>query len=369
MPAKILSILLILTLLCGCAAPATQPAPTAQPTMTPTAAPQEEATPTPEPTATPAPAYPVVDIDAPEGSPVKEHGLLHVEGTHLVDMYGNIVQLKGVSTHGLAWFPDYVNPDAFAQLKDWGVQIVRLALYTDENMGYCLGDEAYQQERKAQLLAGVKYATELGLYVLIDWHILRDGDPNIYKDQALAFFGEISAALAEQPNVLYEICNEPNGIGWRQITDYAKEVIPVIRANQPYAPIIVGTSAWSSAVDWAANAPITEYDNLMYTFHFYAAEHRDDRRKLLEDAVKKGLPVFVTEYGLTAANGKNAINEEQGALWMELLDRYQIGSIIWNLSNADEECALIRHDCTKLSGWTDDDLTDQGRWFRDMLSK
>ena len=36
------------------------------------------------------------------------NGKLHVEGSKLVDQNNNEVQLRGVSTHGLAWYPQYV---------------------------------------------------------------------------------------------------------------------------------------------------------------------------------------------------------------------------------------------------------------------
>lgn len=47
----------------------------------------------------------------------------------------------GVSTHGLSWYPQYVNDKCFAQLHDkWGANVVRLAMYTEEYNGYCSGD-------------------------------------------------------------------------------------------------------------------------------------------------------------------------------------------------------------------------------------
>ena len=57
---------------------------------------------------------------------------LHVEGTKLCDKDGNVVQLRGVSTHGLSWFPQYVNDKYFKELHDkWGANVVRLAMYTE----------------------------------------------------------------------------------------------------------------------------------------------------------------------------------------------------------------------------------------------
>ena len=66
----------------------------------------------------------------------EQPGPLHVEGTQLVDESGEPVQLRGVSTHGLAWFPQYVNAYCFRQLHEWGVDVIRLAMYTAEYGGY-----------------------------------------------------------------------------------------------------------------------------------------------------------------------------------------------------------------------------------------
>lgn len=65
-------------------------------------------------------------------------GALHVEGTQLTDSHGKAVQLRGISTHGLSWFPEYINEECFRQLRqEWNVNVVRLAMYTDEYGGYC----------------------------------------------------------------------------------------------------------------------------------------------------------------------------------------------------------------------------------------
>jgi endoglucanase len=49
------------------------------------------------------------------------------------------------------------------------------------------------------------------MYVIVDWHILSDGNPLANEDAAKAFFAEVSERYKGSPNVIYEICNEPNG--------------------------------------------------------------------------------------------------------------------------------------------------------------
>ena len=41
-------------------------------------------------------------------TPFGQHGALHVENGKLTDADGNVVQLYGMSTHGIAWFPQNI---------------------------------------------------------------------------------------------------------------------------------------------------------------------------------------------------------------------------------------------------------------------
>ncbi len=304
--------------------------------------------------------------DNEEGTPFNEHGTLSVNVTDLVDSGGNKIQLKGMSTHGLAWFPEYVNKDTFEWLRDdWKANCIRLAMYTDENGGYCSGGD--QEQLKSKVREGVDIATGLGMYVIIDWHVLSDQDPNKYKDQAKSFFDEMSESYGEQGNVLYEICNEPNGSAtWESVTAYANEVIPVIRANDPDSVILVGTPTWSQDIDKAAAAPLP-FDNVMYTLHFYAATHTDWLRDRMEQCISNGLPVFVSEFGICDASGNGSVDIGQADQWKELINKYNVSYMCWNLSNKDESSAVIKAGCNELSGWSDDELSDEGKWVRGWM--
>ena len=295
-------------------------------------------------------------------------GKLRVEGTRLVGKDGQSVQLRGVSTHGLAWFPQYVNDALFGELRgDWNANIVRLAMYTAESGGYCTdGDKAALRKLVDD---GVRFATDNDLYVIVDWHILSDNDPNINADEAAAFFADVSASYAGHDNVLYEICNEPNGgATWADVKMYAERVIPVIRANDPDALIIVGTPTWSQDVDVAASDPIAE-DNVMYALHFYSATHKDDLRAKAVKALDAGLPLFVTEFGICDASGNGVIDEAQADEWIALLDERGVSYVMWNLSNKPESSAMFKATCDKASGFEDADLSQAGAWLKRALSK
>ena len=297
-------------------------------------------------------------------------GRLHVKGTKLVDKKGHEVQLRGVSTHGLSWYPQYVNDKCFAQLHDkWGANVVRLAMYTEEYNGYCSGDAKNRSDLKKLIKKGVRLAKKHKMYVIVDWHILSDGNPNSHKKEAKAFFREMSREFKGYNNVIYEICNEPNnGTSWKEIKSYARSVISTIRKNDKKAVIVVGTPTWSQNVDQAAADPI-KGDNIMYALHFYAATHKTDLRNKMTAAINKGLPVFVTEYGICDASGNGAIDKKEADRWIQTMDEYGVSYIAWNLSNKQESSSIIKSSCSKVSGFKKSDLSDEGKWLYSMLRK
>ena len=289
-------------------------------------------------------------------------GALHVGDGRLQDAEGRTVQLKGVSTHGLTWFPDFVSEKLFRQLSgDWGANLVRLAMYSDV---YCGG----QQDESLELMKkGIDAAIAADLYVLVDWHILEDGDPNEHIDEAIAFFERISSEYAGVPNLIYEICNEPNGeTSWSDVVRYSSRVIPAIRANSPDAVIIVGTPEFDRNLGSAVLRPL-DFDNVMYTLHFYAASHDAGLREELEKALEAGLPVFITECGLSEASGDGTIDFASAAAWFSYLNEQQLSYAVWNFSNKLESSSMLRPEYDPAKDMTDDDLTATGLWVRELL--
>ncbi|MCM1101147.1 MAG: glycoside hydrolase family 5 protein [Acetatifactor muris] len=295
-----------------------------------------------------------------------EHGALRVDGTQLVDQNGDPIQLYGMSTHGIAWFPQFVSYDTFKTLRDdWNTNCVRLAMYTHENSGYCAGGD--QDYLKSLVRSGVDAATDLGMYVIVDWHVLQDQDPNVYKDQALAFFKEMSETYADHTNVIYEICNEPNGYAtWDSVKSYAEEVIPVIRENDPDAVIIVGTPTWSQDIDQAKANPLDE-ENILYALHFYAGTHKDVLWNRLDSCVQNGLPVFVSEFGMCDASGNGANDFNSAESWFDVIEKYNISFCCWNLANKDESSSVLKASCSKTCDWSEEDLNESGKWIREYF--
>ena len=290
------------------------------------------------------------------------NGQLHVSGTGLADRNGTPVTLRGVSTHGITWYPDFVNESLFRELSaDWNASVVRLAMYSED---YCGGNA---EENLLLVRKGIDAAIAADLYVIVDWHILSDYDPNLHLDEAMQFFDMISAEYAGVPNLIYEICNEPNGnASWENIRTYAETVIPVIRSHSPEAVIVTGTPDFDRNPLAALRNPLTA-GNILYAFHFYAGTHGADLRCILEAALDEGLPVFVTESGVSEEDGGGEVNFSSAAEWYSFLDAHGISFTVWSLSNKAETSALIRPDSASFLSLRDSDLSGTGLWVRSML--
>jgi endoglucanase len=307
-----------------------------------------------------------LSVDKQGRTVVERFGQLRVEGTKLLDQNGRQIQLRGMSSHGLQWAGKYANENVMRWLRDdWNIQIWRSAMYLKEG-GYIT-----QRSLKFTLEESVDAAIKLGIYVIIDWHVHHDRDPNVYKDEALEFFAEMAQKYGSYPNIFYEICNEPNGddVTWSDsIKPYAEEVIAEIRKYDPDNIIIVGTPSWSQRVDSAAIDPI-QSPNIMYTLHFYAGTHGKEFMEMTKFAFENGLPVFVTECGTTQASGSGGVYEKEFINWLVFLKKYGISWVNWSVTNKGEDSGILAYNADRNAqgGWTDDMLSPSGRFVRKIL--
>ena len=299
------------------------------------------------------------------------NGKLSVDGADLVNKTGRKYQLFGLSTHGLQWFGRYANFDTIASIQEtFGINVIRFAFYTDEN-GYCDGNESKKKQMLEDLIEGVDAATALGLYVIIDWHMVgaendADKNPLTYLEQSKEFFSYISENYKRQQNILYKIMNEPNGsTTWADCKKYAEEVIPCIRKNTD-AVILVGNPHWTADLVSVMNDPLVGYQNIMYTYHFYAADHRSTSQVVA--AYDKGFPVFISEFGFMESSGDGALNTTSGENWKRILDERNISYVAWNISNSKGAASIFKQDSSDMIDVSDENLKEWGiylkNWYR-----
>lgn len=106
-------------------------------------------------------------VTVPQITAASSVSQLHVDSQYLKNSKNKKVQLKGISTHGIAWYPEYINDKCFKQLHKWGANVVRLAMYSSEYNGYCTGDAANKKALKKRIEKGVKLAKKYNMYVII----------------------------------------------------------------------------------------------------------------------------------------------------------------------------------------------------------
>ncbi len=293
---------------------------------------------------------------------VKHHGQLSVLGTQLVDKENNPVVLRGMSFGWHSMWPRFYNEKAVSWLKkDFNCNVVRAA------MGIEIGEWAYLKEpqfSKEKIEAVVNGAIKSDIYVIIDWH-----SHNINLEEAKAFFAEMSKKYGKYPNIIYEVFNEPDYESWSEVKAYAEEVIKVIRANDPKNIILVGSSHWDQDVNLPAEDPIRGYDNIMYTMHFYAATHGKELRDRTDDAIKSGLPIFVSESAGMEASGDGPLNLKAWQEYIDWMESKKLSWITWSVSDKDETCSILKKSAKSEGKWKVEDLKESGIKVREFLRK
>lgn len=304
-------------------------------------------------------------------TPVAINGQLRVIGTKLCNQYGNPIQLRGMSTHGIQWYGwgsclTEASLDALAY--DWGADVLRISLYVQEG-----GYETNPAGFTAQVNRLIEEATERGMYALVDWHQLTPGDPNFNLSNAKTFFSAIANQHKNKNNIIYDICNEPNsGATWAKIKTYADQMIPHIRAIDNDAVILVGTHGWSTfgqsgdgSLQDVLNNPL-QFPNVMYTFHFYARDHRTAYLNQL-NAASDRLPVFVTEFGTQEASGDGQNDFAMAQQFIDLMRNKKISWTNWNYSDDFRSGAVWQTGTCSNGPWTPARLKEAGTWVRNNM--
>lgn len=288
---------------------------------------------------------------------VSYNGNLKLDGNNIVNKYNEKIILKGISSHGLQWFNYLVTDENIKILKSWNTNVFRLAMYTKEG-GYIDNKDIYND-----LIKDIDLVIDNDMYVIVDWHILSDNNPNNYKQEAIEFFDKVSSKYKDTPNIIYEICNEPNGgTNWNDIKTYADDVVKTIRKNSNNI-IIVGTPTWSQDVDSVIGNKIDD-NNTMYALHFYSGTHTDYLREKAKNAINNNVPIFVSEFGVSDASGNGGVYLDEANKWMDFIKENNLSFINWSLADKDESSALLKPNNKVI---TDDALSESGKYIKDII--
>ena len=307
-----------------------------------------EQTTEPEPT-DPEPTDPEPTDPAPEGTPVEEHGQLHVCGTTMCDAQDAPVRLQGVSSMWLHWQtqPYAQNLQALEWMRDnWNIEVFRVAMGVEPEGAYLDDPNRW----KSEVETVINNAATAGVYVIVDFHA---HEAHMHQSEAIAFFSDLAERYGHLPNVIWEPYNEPLQISWSgTVKPYHEAVVSAIREHDPDNIVVLGTPSWSQEVDVAAGDPVAG-TNLMYTLHFYSCTHTSWLRDTADTAMDAGIALFVTEWGASAADGglDGRVCLDEAQRWTDWMAANGISWTAWKLDVGTDSTNLLSSGAPLTGGW------------------
>ena len=280
----------------------------------------------------------------PEPNPqAKLLPLISVQGNKFVNPAGETMLFRGLSVAD----PDKLagqgrwNRELFVAVKDMGAGLVRLPVHP----------VAWRERGAAGYLElldqAVAWCTELGIYVIIDWHSIGNLHSGMFQApmydtstaETFAFWRTIAMHFKGHNTVaFYELFNEPthfNGMlgsmtwtEWRQLNE---EMIEIIRYwDKERIPLVAG-------FDWAYDLNYLHYEpvraaGIGYVTHPYANKRSQPWEPKWEENfafAADRYPVIATEIGFGLKEGEVVDDAHYGNRITRFLEQRGISWLAW----------------------------------------
>lgn len=302
---------------------------------------------------------------------------IKVEGNTFVQDDGTSIVFRGVNASDPAKLhrERHWNKAYFEEVKNWGANIVRFPVHPEQ---WRLHGEMEYLELLDQ---GVKWATEVGIHVIIDWHSIGNLRSGLYQNEiydtdlkeTYRFWRTIARHYKGNNTVAFlELYNEPtvyNGelgtCSWSQWKEIMEELIIIVRANGSEAiPLIAGFN-WAYDLTEVKENPI-DAEGIAYVSHPYPQKREKPwAEKWTADwgYVAKKYPVMLTEVGFCGAEDKGAhipviSDESYGDDLVKYCDDRGISYVVWVFDP--------KWDPRMFSDW-DYTPTRQGKYFKKVM--
>ncbi len=269
--------------------------------------------------------------------------LIAVKGNKFVNPAGETVLFRGVSIADPANIDEqgHWNRELFAGVKDLGANLVRLPVHPI----------AWRDRTPAGYLKlldqAVDWCTDLGMYVIIDWHSIGNLKSGMFQapiydtsiPETLAFWRTIAMHFKGNNTVAcYELFNEPThyhgmlgAMSWTEWRELNEEMIGVIRAfDQERIPLVAG-------FDWAYDLNPLHYEpvraeGIGYVTHPYAHKRTQPWEPKWEEnfAFAAGkYPIIATEWGFGLKDGEVVDDNHYGNRITRFLESHGISWTAW----------------------------------------
>lgn len=273
---------------------------------------------------------------------------ISVEGNQFVNPKGEKIVFRGLNTSD----PDKLakeghwNKAYFEEMKRWNANLVRFPIHPTK------WAERGMEDYLKLLDQGVQWASELGIYVILDWHSIGNLRSQLYqhpmyetdKKQTFEFWRTIAKHFGDNPTVaFYELFNEPTTFSgqlgtcsWAQWKEIMEEVIVIVRANGGKGIPLVAGFNWAYDLTPVKWDPI-EAEGIAYVSHPYPQKRSQPwEGQWTKDwgFVKATYPVILTEIGFAEADEKGAhipviSNASYGEAITQYCDDRDISYMLW----------------------------------------
>ena len=284
------------------------------------------------------------NIGAPLNSPdAKKLPLLHVRGNKFVDDRGDTILFRGLSISD----PDKIehqghwSKDHFVKVKEMGTMLVRIPVHPI----------AWRERTPTKYLAlldqAIQWCTELGMYVIIDWHsignlkmeLFQDPMYNTTKTETYEFWRTIARHFkGNNTAAFYEIFNEPTlyrgelgTMSWSEWKKINEDIIKLIRAYDPERIPLVAGFDWAYDLTPLNFEPI-EAEGIAYVTHPYPHKRSKPYEPKWEEDfgfAAGSYPIIATEIGFTLGKEGMKDNGEYGRAIVNYLEGKGISWVAW----------------------------------------
>lgn len=305
--------------------------------------------------------------------------VVRVDGNRFVGESGETMVFRGLALadpyhldKSGKWTREY-----FEAARSWNANIVRIPVHPA-----CWRD--WGSAKYIRMIDdAVAWASDLGLYVIIDWHTIGNPQNGVAhrpsylttREETFNFWYLMANRYRNNPTVaFFELFNEPTNrrgmmgtLTWEFHKSYMEELIRMIHAIDPSKIVLVAGFDWAYELRNAGADPI-EAENVAYVTHPYPQKRPEPWEGHWQEDwgfLAERFPIMATEFGFMSADGPGAhspviADERYGEALIRFFNERGISWTAWVFDPQWSPQLIEDWDYTP---------TAQGQYFRDVLMR
>ena len=304
-------------------------------------------------------------------------GKLSKSGKYLVDKNGNNIDLQGIGTHHLTQYSNLHTLNSLRILKYCGINCVRMSAYLlNHNFTYSDGQSSpgyipSPDSIKAEMDRIIGYCVQLGLYVIVDWHVWSGGGEHLSTSDAVEFFTYFANKYYNVDNVLYELANEPFSDTLADIVSHCSTLRTLIKSYVTNPVLITGVRSFTDGATEMYEALQAEnIDDIFISQHRYSGGASLSK---FQTWWNDGIPLFITEWSNTSASTgtQSDMNITDGNNFLNFFHQNHIPNCIWKFTDQTMAYSAITNRGTINNSYyvngaiLEGDFSEYGKFFFD----